>query len=415
LRRILVPALFISLLATSLGPGLAAHADALSDANAQLAQLRQKVAAEQARLQALKNQASAEQAMVAQLGTEIVSIQGSIVQAQADMAQTQNLIATTQSQIGLTQQQLQEAIAKVQREKALLDEKTALMNDRIKFIYESAKNNDWVANLLSSVSFFDFIGRLTLFQDVSRGDHLLVLDITTTKAQLEQDRNAVKGTLDHLNLQNQQLQAQQQLFQQQENQYQLLEAQLIQQQATHDAAAAQYQGDAAAVASQIAQDEQSESQVAAVISSLQAAAAAAGYSSDGRFMWPVGGPANVTSGYGPRVDPFDPNQMGFHYGIDIATFCGDHVKAAGAGIVSLGWDPYGYGNYAIITHGSGFSTLYGHMSGFAVADGANVAQGDVIGYEGSTGSSTGCHVHFEVHDMSVTTNHGTVNPLLHLA
>lgn len=87
-------------------------------------------------------------------------------------------------------------------------------------------------------------------------------------------------------------------------------------------------------------------------------------------------------------------------GVDIASQCGTPIYAAAAGEISLadgvGWNG-GYGKYIRIKHGSGLETLYGHLSVISVEVGQGVAQGQLIGYMGTTGRSTGCHVHFEVH------------------
>ena len=86
-------------------------------------------------------------------------------------------------------------------------------------------------------------------------------------------------------------------------------------------------------------------------------------------------------------------------GVDLASFCGASVVAAASGDVIIarpyGWNG-GYGQYAVLTHPNGTQTLYGHLSGITVGPGWHVAQGQVIGYVGSTGKSTGCHLHFEV-------------------
>jgi len=103
--------------------------------------------------------------------------------------------------------------------------------------------------------------------------------------------------------------------------------------------------------------------------------------------WPIHGP--VTSEFGPRWG-------GFHPGIDIAAAYGTPIQAAKDGVVIFaGWNG-GYGNFVLIDHGGGIVIGYAHQSRIAVSRGQLVHQGDVIGYEGSTGYSTGPHVHFEV-------------------
>lgn len=129
--------------------------------------------------------------------------------------------------------------------------------------------------------------------------------------------------------------------------------------------------------------------------------------STGRFMWPVTGP--ITSRFGYRVHPIHRRRI-MHTGLDISRRSGTPIVAADGGQVFFaGWRG-GYGNAVIINHGtqgsSSYATLYGHMSRIAVGSGATVSKGQVIGYVGSTGFSTGAHLHFEVR-----VNGSPVNPL----
>lgn len=117
---------------------------------------------------------------------------------------------------------------------------------------------------------------------------------------------------------------------------------------------------------------------------------------DGNIIWPVGG--QLTSRYGPRGGRW-------HRGIDIAGPAGREIRAAKSGTVVLaGWYG-GYGKAVIIDHGGGFSTLYGHTSKILVSEGERVEKGQVIALVGSTGRSTGPHLHFETR-----VNGNPVNP-----
>ena len=109
--------------------------------------------------------------------------------------------------------------------------------------------------------------------------------------------------------------------------------------------------------------------------------------SAGGFIWPLGGA--VTSYYGPRWGRM-------HTGIDIDGTSGQPIVASKDGRAIMVGSYSGYGNAVILDHGGNISTLYGHMSGFAVNNGQAVSQGQVIGYVGCTGSCTGDHLHFEV-------------------
>ncbi len=133
-----------------------------------------------------------------------------------------------------------------------------------------------------------------------------------------------------------------------------------------------------------------------------------GYVSTGSFTWPVPSCTNITSGYGYR----SLSGGEFHKGVDISRsgIYGAAIVAADSGkVIQAGWGNYGtgyggYGNVVAIDHGGGYSTLYGHCSSVAVSKGQTVKKGQVIAYVGSTGQSTGPHLHFEVRVNGSTTN-----------
>lgn len=124
-----------------------------------------------------------------------------------------------------------------------------------------------------------------------------------------------------------------------------------------------------------------------------------GTSSQG-FIWPLNGP--VTSGYGYRWGRL-------HAGIDIGGYTGQPIVSAKSGVVIEAGSMGGYGNATIIDHGGGIATLYGHQTSISVSVGERVSQGEVIGTVGSTGYSTGPHLHFEVR-----VNGSPQNPLNYL-
>ena len=124
------------------------------------------------------------------------------------------------------------------------------------------------------------------------------------------------------------------------------------------------------------------------------------------FIWPVSGA--ITSPYGYRKDPFNGNRQQFHSGLDIRGSTGTPVRAAMAGRVNnTGYDPV-LGNYVVINHHSGYRTLYGHLSVIRTRNGAYVGTGERIGDVGSTGLSTGPHLHFMVYKNGVTVNPRTL-------
>ena len=123
-------------------------------------------------------------------------------------------------------------------------------------------------------------------------------------------------------------------------------------------------------------------------------------------LWPVQG--LVTGSFGERIDPFN-GEGAFHSGVDIGSSYGAPIVAPADGMVTLTDTMGGYGKTIMIDHGNGISTRYGHLSGFAVTAGQRVQRGDVIGYVGESGRSTGPHLHYEVR-----INDTPVNPYKYL-
>jgi len=123
-------------------------------------------------------------------------------------------------------------------------------------------------------------------------------------------------------------------------------------------------------------------------------APAAGVASAGSFVWPASGP--ITSPFGMRSNPFGRGGFEMHPGIDIGAPMGATIVASAPGHVIFAGTYGGYGNTIIVDNGGSTSTLYGHCSQIFVADGQDVQQGQAIGAVGSTGVSTGPHLHFEI-------------------
>ena len=117
-------------------------------------------------------------------------------------------------------------------------------------------------------------------------------------------------------------------------------------------------------------------------------------------LWPVMGP--ITGPFGARIDPFN-GEGAFHSGVDISCSYGQPIIAPADGVVTYADFYAGYGRLIAIDHGNNISTRYGHLSGFAVTAGQTVRKGQVIGYVGMSGRSTGAHLHYEVriHDTPV--------------
>ena len=150
---------------------------------------------------------------------------------------------------------------------------------------------------------------------------------------------------------------------------------------------------------------QAEQQRIAALLAKQAAAEAARLARGGSlsfvptdvegFQWPIAG-VRVGQGVGPRVHPVY-GYRSCHTGVDLGAPSGTAIRSAAAGIVVINATGGPYGNHTLISHGNGLFSMYAHQSRFGAEEGQKVKKGDVIGYVGSTGYSTGPHLHFEIH------------------
>lgn len=166
---------------------------------------------------------------------------------------------------------------------------------------------------------------------------------------------------------------------------------------------AQIETDREAYEAELAREAELESQIQDMIAELERQEAANSITSTGTYIWPLPG-YSPGSAYGWRIHPIW-GDMRFHAGEDIGAPSGTPILAADSGVATvIPNNGNGYGNYIMINHGGGRVTLYAHMSAFAISGGATVTQGQVIGYVGSTGNSTGPHLHFEVRVNGATTD-----------
>jgi murein DD-endopeptidase MepM/ murein hydrolase activator NlpD len=362
------------------------------------------------RLQQAQGQAASNKAALA-------DIQNKIADVQAKMHALGTLIATLNTQISQQQNEIDHTVARIKqldaqikatqddlaRREAELHVREQLFGDRVREMDKHGSVN-YLALVVTSTSFNELLDRIVVMQQLIASDHRL-LD------ELRAERAAVQKLRDQLASQRSE---QAHLLAQQ--QYE--EAQLVSKRADQQAAYA-YQAQLEAQYS--AQRRVLEAQQAAIggqISYLRAAYAAelaaiaerqrqqqqqGGGSSGGPapgFMWPQDSHL-VTQGFGCTDllgEPYWPScaTRHFHTGVDIAGPNGTPIYASAAGIVNDYPGSIGYGNYIILLHANGYATVYGHLSGFALGSGAVVARGQVIGYEGSTGYSTGPHLHFEI-------------------
>ena len=325
---------------------------------------------------------------------QIDALYGLIKNINDQIAAKQKLIAQTQASIQDLDRRIRLSDADLTFLKANLSERDQLLNQRLRYVDSHGAIN-YVQLVLTAASFNDLMNRMIGAQQVVDSDQKLLDELNSERSLVIQASAALAA---------QRSQMRYLLKQQKVN-----VASLRENQATL-AAAASYQTQLEAdLASQYAELQAQRAAIDHEVSLLarkyRAAAEKAG-GGTGQFEWPepTCGHGCISQGFGcnsywfEQYEPNCPYPHRIHTGIDIAGPWGTPIIAADTGVIYLYPGYYGYGNYIIIIHGHGYSTLYGHTASFArgLHSGQIVARGTVIAYEGSTGNSTGPHLHFEI-------------------
>lgn len=329
------------------------------------------------------------------------------------------------AQLAQTEQQMAENQKTLDAEKKKLAEREGVFSKRIRDIYMHGQLN-YLDVVLGAKDFNDFANRVELLRRVVAADLNLIASIKEQRDKIA----AVQQALEAERAKQAALQADA-AKKKDEIATHKKEQQAVLYQAEHDKATAEaayreLEASSSSIANLLRERAAARAAAAAAAAQAQAQAAAAaqqasssdggGYSSDdyayqpvsgsGAFIWPVNGV--ITSPFGYRTHPIFGTTI-YHSGIDIGVDEGTPVHAADAGVVVEADWISGYGYAVVIDHGNGLSTLYGHNSSLAVSAGQSVSQGEVIAYAGSTGNSTGPHVHFEVRS-----NGDPVDPMAYL-
>lgn len=372
---ILVVALLASMLASGIAfAGAAEDADELQD-----------------KLSSLEDEKAAVKEKIAELTQQASDVEATRAALQSEIDLTKEEIATVEAYIERLQSQIDVKTTELKAAEEALEEKEEEFALTVRTTYEQG-DSSYLQVLLNSTSFSDLLSRLEIVTAIMEDNKRTVAEYTAAKEDIQQKREELQQTQDD----------------QKEYQKNLgykvdeLAASEAEQAALAESIEA-YKAESEAEYDRIASEMQEVSdQIAAL--SAQAAANGSVPMGDGTLIWPTPSCTTNSSAYGWRIHPIYGTRK-FHAGEDIPAGYGAEILAAASGtVVTAGWVS-GYGNYTVIDHGGGMMTAYGHQSSIAVSVGQTVTQGQVIGYVGSTGNSTGPHLHFEVY-----INGATVDP-----
>ncbi len=362
-------------------------------------------AVSQSDIDALKEEKEALNSEKEELQNTIASLEGehaSVVEQKAALDQQNELarqeIELINEQIDIYDQIIANKQQELEAAEAEEAEQMESLRTRMRAMEEQGAVS-YLAILFEASSFSDLLSRIDMIREIMERDNEIEANCIEAKEHVAEAKADYEATL---------------------AEQEIVKAELLEKKAQleEDIEAAcqlilDLEDDIEAYEAYYAEKEAAEAEIDAEIRELlaeleaqQAAAEAAGQTGNitgtGTYIWPLPG-YSPGSAYGWRLHPIL-GVMKFHAGEDIGAPSGTPILAADSGVAYPAYNAGGYGYYVLIDHGDGRSTLYGHMTSYCVSYGQTVNQGDVIGYVGSTGMSTGPHLHFEVRVNGNTTD-----------
>ena len=353
-----------------------------------------------------------------QTQTQIDNVEGEIDEVLQEVADLNNSILEYESQIQQLTEQLNGLETSIAQKEKELVEKKQLLENRMVAMY--MKKETTFLDVILSGNLMNFISNQDMIKQIADYDNKLIAEVEELKTTLENEKVQVESVKKEKEEKTQELQnlkaekeqkaaslteEQKELekklseYKAQAEQYAELERQAIAKEEAARKAAQEEAARKAAAANNGASNGTTSSNTSTTVSNPY---------TGGKLGWPCPSSSRITSPYGYRI-LFGVRD--FHTGIDIGAVHGSNICAAESGTVILanyGWNG-GYGNYIILNHGNGITTRYAHASQLYVTAGQTVSKGQVIAAVGTTGNSTGPHLHFEVR-----VNGSHTNPLNYL-
>lgn len=348
-----------------------------------------------AEIDALKNKSGT-------IASQKKDIQNQLKAVKADKSSAMKKKELLENQIDLIRQEISNINEQIAMYDQLIAEKTAELEQaeadeaaqfdlfcrRMRYMEEQGEETSYWAILFSSSSFAELLDSYMMIEEIIQYDNKVIEDLTALQEKVAADRAELEeAQAEEEEAKDRQLAAQEEL-KGQEAEVDKLIAEI----SAHEDVLEEMEEELNKAAKELdAQIKAKEKEYAAQIASVP---------SESGYLWPLSGSYNVLSSlFGPRLHPVT-HKPGNHSGIDIPAPAGTKISAAMSGVVIHAakgtGSSWSYGNYVIVAHSNGTSTLYAHMSRIGCSKGQTVKQGDVIGYVGTTGRSTGNHLHFEI-------------------
>ena len=305
---------------------------------------------------------------ISELSREIAALENRINDAQIKIDRLTDSINETKAKIV-------EKIAELEKKESEVKTQDANLNARLRAMYKKG-NSGMLSVILNSTSITELLTNIEMSKRIYAADSDLLYKLKVEYDVIYQAKVELSNLKDSLESQQADLEA-------------IKEALAYDQQVAAEKKAAA-QADNKEIKAQMDALQARADALSEEIRRLQGD----GDYTGGGMCWPSEASTRITSPFGTR---YIFGGYSFHSGIDIGAYWGSNILAANSGVVLwVGWDPNGYGNYVMIDHGGGVVTLYAHASQILVSVGQYVGRGQVIGKVGSTGLSTGAHIHFEI-------------------
>ncbi|MBR5328795.1 MAG: peptidoglycan DD-metalloendopeptidase family protein [Firmicutes bacterium] len=363
--------LLFLVIAVVLAIGTGVYAGKVDDLQNQKQEIDSQIKDKQEDLEANKDAQDAAQA-------QLDAINANLEAVQAEITRLYNELAIAEENLARQQEEYNEI-------KANLDQSQKALQNRVNAIYRNGDISYWDV-LFSSENVQDFISGFIFLTKIVEEDQKIIDSIRENKILAEEKLHELQVTRNEIvALQIEKEAEEAEYAKQAEAKLALLDV---------------LESEQAALEKEIDEMEAQSGSIASEINSYYASLSASDpgytYTGSGIFTWPLSTGGTLTSNYGYRIHPISGVRK-MHTGIDLAAPAGTPIVAAESGTVSLVRKlGTGYGWYVVVSHGSNISTLYAHMSSIIVTQGQVVSRGQKLGGVGTTGSSTGNHLHFEV-------------------
>ena len=380
------------LLSVSVYPATAATS--MSSLQNKLDKLSQSIVQHKKELSNAKKKEQAAKALESELKEKVTVVQSQISVLKGQIAEVQNSIGLKEQEIAAKEQQITEKEAEIADQWGDFKQHMAAMQE--------LRDGGSVAMLGAVNDLYELLTFNEVMQDISIKDTEIMNNMKSAKQELEDDKAALEEQKAGLEAEKAELQSQKSELDSQNAQMKGKQSELNNSISAAKLSAAEAQAAQQKAQAAIESDELNYEAVKKEIQKMIAAASASKPQlSFSGFACPLKSYSRISSEYGWRKNPVSGvNKL--HAGIDFAAAGGTPIYAAASGYVQVaGWSTGGYGNYVIIYHGkmsdgNTYTTLYAHMRSVATSAGKYVKQGELIGYVGTTGNSTGNHLHLEV-------------------